>query len=69
MTSPPPLVVPDTVYRRKEVLAIIGMGKSFLHAGVKAGTFPKPIPLGKRARGWRASAIFKWIAEREAGAA
>ena len=68
MTSTP-LVFLDPIYRRHEVLAIISMGKSFLHKGVKEGTFPKPIPLGKRARGWRASAISQWIAEREKAAA
>ena len=45
---------------------ITGLGESAIYLRVAAGTFPKPIDLGGRARGWRSSDIDRWIEERRA---
>ncbi|GIX26403.1 MAG: hypothetical protein KatS3mg123_0284 [Burkholderiales bacterium] len=55
----------DRVLRLPDVLQLIGMGRTWLYAAVKSGVFPKPIRIGKRAVGWRASDIEAWLAERE----
>jgi predicted DNA-binding transcriptional regulator AlpA len=33
---------------------------------MRAGTFPKPVPLSTKARGWLVSEIEQWIEERKA---
>ncbi|WP_420874048.1 helix-turn-helix transcriptional regulator [Novosphingobium olei] len=43
--------------RRPEVLSRIGVSQSTLANMIKAGTFPKRIPIGPRAVGWYASQI------------
>jgi prophage regulatory protein len=47
-----------------EVIEITGRRRSTIFADVKAGRFPRPIPLGPRARGWLAEEIEQWIRER-----
>lgn len=49
------------ILRRPQVEALIGLRKSALYQLVKAGQFPAPIQITKRAVGWRASDIEQWI--------
>ena len=50
--------------RRKQVEARTGLARSTIYLYIKAGTFPRPVPLGPRAVGWLESDVSNWIAER-----
>jgi prophage regulatory protein len=52
------------MYRRQEVEEITGLSRSTIYARIKAGAFPKPVPLGARSVGWLQSDIEAWIEER-----
>jgi len=50
--------LPETGFLRlNQVLQFIPYKKTAWYAGLKAGRFPKPIPLGPRARGYRCEDI------------
>ncbi len=57
------------ILRRREVENVTGKPRSSIYAGIAAGTFPKPIPLGEKAVGWLEDEIIQWqkdrIAERD----
>lgn len=53
-----------SILRRKQVQARTGLSRSTIYAFIKAGLFPKSIPLGPRAVGWLESEVSNWIAER-----
>lgn len=48
------------------VLIMTGQGRSAVYAGIKNGTFPRPVKLGTRSVAWVKSEIDQWIAERVA---
>ena len=52
--------------RLHDVIAAIGMKRSWIYQKTKDGEFPKPIKLGERAVAWRESDISDWLATREA---
>jgi prophage regulatory protein len=52
------------VLRIAEVEAVIGRPRSAIFAGVADGTFPRPIPLGERSRGWLEAEIAAWLEQR-----
>jgi prophage regulatory protein len=54
----------ERILRVENVLAIIGMKRSWLWGEIRAGNFPRPIRLGKRAIGWKESEIMEWICNR-----
>lgn len=56
----------DEILRKPSVLAVIGMGSTWLYGAVKSGAFPAPVKLGVRAVGWKRSEIEAWLASREA---
>ena len=56
--DPTPL---DPVLRRAQVEAATGLGRSTIYAMMAEGTFPAPVRLGRRAVGWRQSAICAWL--------
>ena len=58
----------ERLLRLPEVEARIGLGKSAIYAGMKAGTFPACIKLGPRAAAWTLSDIDNWIASKIRGA-
>lgn len=39
-----------------------GLRKTSIYDRMKEGTFPRPVALGNRARGWLASEVDEWIA-------
>ena len=41
-----------------------GMGKTFIYARIKDGTFPKQIQLGSRSVVWLESDVTKWMDQR-----
>lgn len=43
-----------------------GISRPYIWKLIKAGEFPKPVHLGKRARAWRSDEIDAWIDERTA---
>jgi len=53
----------DRILRLAELCRVTGMSRSAIYHGERAGTFPRSIPLGPRAKGWRESDIARWIAE------
>jgi len=55
----------DRVLRLPEVLEIVPIGRTKLLQMVKEGTFPAPLRLTARIRGWRLSAIEKFLASVE----
>jgi len=63
---------PDRLLREKQVLEIIGMGRSSLwsysnpRSRYHDPSFPKPVKIGARAVAWRMSEIFGWVASRRA---
>lgn len=56
----------ETLLRKPQVLAEIGMKSTWLHEAVKLGTFPRPVRLGARAVGWKRSEVEAWKSSREA---
>lgn len=42
----------------------VGLGKSSIYAGVKKGTFPKPVKVGPRAVAWHSNEIDEWVESR-----
>ena len=54
----------QVILRRREVERRTGKRHSSIYADISEGTFPKPVPLGKRAVGWVESEIDAWITDR-----
>jgi predicted DNA-binding transcriptional regulator AlpA len=52
-------------WRLSKLLGSLDKSKSFIYAGIKAGTFPQPVKLG-RASVWVASEVESWAAARVA---
>lgn len=50
-----------TIHRLPAVRQITGLGRSTIYRLVDAGQFPRPVPLGLRAVGWRADEISAWL--------
>jgi prophage regulatory protein len=57
------------ILRRPEVEHTTGLSRSTIYAMMAEATFPKPVRLGKRAVGWRASDIAEWLESRTGEAA
>ena len=49
------------ILRLPEVQTKTGKARASIYEGVEDGTFPKPIPLGKRAVGWLEDEVDDWI--------
>ncbi len=57
-------VEPDRVLRRDEVLRMCGISRSTLAHLVKAGEFPAPVRISKRAVRWWLSDVAAWLESR-----
>jgi prophage regulatory protein len=57
----------DYILRRTAVERMVGLSRSTIYQMMSTGAFPKPIRIGKRAVGWKKSAIASWIDGREFG--
>lgn len=53
----------DRLIDVKEVCAITGTGRSWVHEKTTAQQFPQPIRLGPRYTRWRASEVSAWVAD------
>jgi prophage regulatory protein len=54
------------ILKRRAVEISTGLSRSSIYRLAANGQFPKPIPLGARAVGWRADEIAAWIEQRTA---
>ena len=54
----------ETVIRLPEVMRLTGLGKSSIYDAMRTGDFPKSLKLTKRAIGWRADDVRRWIESR-----
>lgn len=59
----------ERILRRPDVETLVGLSRSTLYAMIAAGSFPKPIKLGKRAVGLRAADLDAWLEARVTGEA
>lgn len=62
----PELLPAPLIVREKHLKALTNTSRKFRDDAMKAGTFPKPIPLGPKARGWLVSELNQWIEQRTA---
>jgi predicted DNA-binding transcriptional regulator AlpA len=53
----------------KQVAEMIGFSVPHLRRLYRGGQIPKPLQLGSRKLGWRASDLLKWLDERQGGIA
>ena len=54
----------NKILRLPEVMEATGLSRSSIYAFVKQSTFPPPIHIGVRARGWTSESIQEWLEER-----
>lgn len=57
-------VKPIRLIRLPGVTGQTGLARSSIYDGIRAGTFPKPVPLCGRNVAWVESEIQQWIADR-----
>ena len=55
----------DRILRRPEVEARTGLSRSTIYDMMAAGTFPRPLRLGRRAVGWTSGSIEDWLETRQ----
>jgi prophage regulatory protein len=55
--------------RRPSIQARTGLSKTTLYRLMKAGEFPRPVVIAKRAVAWRAADLSDWLASVDARAA
>lgn len=58
------IAVTPRVLNVRGVATYLSIGESTVWARVAAGTFPAPVPLGEKARGWLVEDVDGWLAER-----
>ena len=56
----------QAIIKLPEVCRRVGLTRSPIYAGIKAGTFPRPVKLGIRAVGWLESEVDAWLSARAA---
>lgn len=54
----------ENFLRLPQVMSRTGMGRSYIYQKIREGSFPTPIPLGRRASVWLKSEVEAWIEER-----
>lgn len=52
------------LWRLPRVIGKTGCARSTIYDGIRAGTFPKPIPLGGRTVAWASNEVEAWVAAR-----
>lgn len=56
---------PERYHRRPAVEVLVQKKKSALYADMRAGLFPQPVRIGRRAVAWRESDLAAWQAARQ----
>lgn len=57
---------PARLLRLPTVTERVGLKRTAIYDMIRAGKFPKPVPLNDKSVGWLESEINEWIAERVA---
>jgi prophage regulatory protein len=52
------------IVRKKDLPQYVGLKRTAIDDLIKAGTFPKPIKLSERARGWTQESLISWQQQR-----
>lgn len=52
------------LWREPRVLQVVGYARSTIWQKVKAGEFPKPVPIGPRAVAWPSNEVQEWVRQR-----
>lgn len=50
--------------RIRDVVSICGLSRSSIYIAIKDGRFPRPVPIGGRARAWIQHEVENWAAQR-----
>ena len=50
--------------RREDVEALLGVSRSWIYAEMRAGRFPEPVKISKRAVRWRVADLDEWMSSR-----
>ena len=58
--------MPQKMLRRREVQARTCLSKTTLYRFISESRFPRPVPLGIRARGWPEDEVDTWLEARRA---
>lgn len=56
----------DEILRLPNVMAMIGLKRSWIYKAISEGKFPPPLQLSDRAVGWRRSDVENWLSSRTA---
>jgi prophage regulatory protein len=56
----------NRIIRKKELPRFTGLQRTAIDDLIRVGSFPKPIPLGKRSVGWLEFEVLEWQAARVA---
>lgn len=54
----------ESLLRRRDVQARVGLKRSALYDAISRGDFPAPVKIGARSVAWPESAVNAWIAAR-----
>ena len=54
----------DRVLRLPQVMEMTGLRRSSIYDAMKRGSFPPPLAIGARARGWLLSQVQDWVRQR-----
>ena len=54
---------PDKILRMRTVLERTGLSRATIYRKMRDGTFPSKVQISEHCRGWRESAINRWIAD------
>ncbi|HUB84470.1 MAG TPA: AlpA family phage regulatory protein [Rhizomicrobium sp.] len=54
---------PEKILRMRTVLDRTGLSRSTIYRKMREGTFPRQVEISEHCRGWRESAINRWIAD------
>lgn len=50
--------------RREEVESRLGVSRSWIYSEMRAGRFPEPVKISKRAVRWRVADLNEWMSDR-----
>jgi len=64
MITAEPQSIPPRILRLPEVVSRTGLPRASIYQQMAQGSFPKPIALSVRSRGWIESEVKDWIEER-----
>jgi prophage regulatory protein len=54
---------PEKILRMRTVLDRTGLSRSTIYRKMREGTFPRQVEISEHCRGWRESAINRWITD------